>query len=65
MADLSTPLLDMVNTKLTETGTDCSDPHGPKLAPMTLPKPAAGPGELSITFLTMKYLCSICLRNSV
>ncbi|KAL7442529.1 hypothetical protein ACHAXH_009809 [Discostella pseudostelligera] len=36
MADLSTPLLDMVNTKLTETGTDCSDPSGPKLAPMTI-----------------------------
>ena len=37
MADLSTPLLDMVNNKLTETGTDCADPHGPKLASMTLP----------------------------
>jgi hypothetical protein len=36
MADLSTPLLDMVNAKLTETGTDCSDPSGPKLAPMTI-----------------------------
>ena len=50
MADLSTPLLDMVNTKLTETGTDCSDPHGPKLAPMTLAKPAARPSESSYCF---------------
>jgi hypothetical protein len=46
MADLSTPLLDMVNTKLTETGTDCSDPHGPKLAPMSLPKSDAKTNSL-------------------
>merc|ERR1719253_424471 len=38
MEDLSTPLLDMVNRKLSEPYTNCADPFGPKLSqlrPMT------------------------------
>jgi len=32
MEDLNTPLLDMVNRKLSESDTNCADPFGPKLA---------------------------------
>mmetsp|Transcript_12350 Transcript_12350/g.22891 ORF Transcript_12350/g.22891 Transcript_12350/m.22891 type:complete len:619 (+) Transcript_12350:133-1989(+) len=31
MEDLTTPLLDMINRKLSETDTNCADPFGPKL----------------------------------
>lgn len=32
MEDLNTPLLDMINRKLSESDTNCADPFGPKLA---------------------------------
>jgi len=37
MEDLSTPLLDMVNRKLSEPDTNCADPYGPKLPPQLPP----------------------------
>ena len=37
MDDLTTPLLDIVNRKLSETDTNCADPFGPKLNQPTQP----------------------------
>lgn len=61
MADLSTPLLDMVNTKLAETGTDCSDPRGPKQASLTLPQSDA---ESEFLFCFCKKPCNVCANGA-
>lgn len=37
MEDLNTPLLDIVNRKLSETDTNCADPFGTKLASPIIP----------------------------
>merc|ERR1719291_583985 len=41
MEDLSTPLLNMVNRKLSEPDTNCADPFGPKLPTEFQPLPSA------------------------